>query len=70
MSTIKVNKITSVNGVDSVEVDTDLKLKEQSGTPTSASHGALYVDTDQGEQKFWLSNIIACKAVALIINVG
>lgn len=23
---------------------------------------ALYVDTDQGEQKFWLSNIIACKA--------
>ena len=23
---------------------------------------ALYVDTDQGAQKFWLSNIIACKA--------
>jgi len=45
MSVIKVNKITSVNGSDSVEVDTHLKLKEQSATPTSTSHGALYVDT-------------------------
>ena len=45
MSTIKVNKITSVNGTDSVEVDTHIKLKEQSATPTSTSHGALYVDT-------------------------
>ena len=45
MSVIKVNKITSVNGTDSVEVDTHLKIKEQSGTTTSTSHGALYVDT-------------------------
>ena len=52
MSVIKVNKITSVNGLDSVEVDTHLKLKEQSAAPTEINMMFTNVENNGAPWKF------------------
>ncbi len=66
MSTIKVNKITSVAGTGSVEAELPLKIKEVSepSAPTDG-HGMLFVDSADNALKYRHTGINSGNSVAI-----
>ena len=71
MSTIKVNKITSVAGTGNVEAELPLKLKEASEpSAPSDGHGALFVDSSDNALKYRHAGINSGNSVNISSAIG